>query len=61
VIQPKKVAIFVKDMGKSSSLMRGFLRKGFLNPSPMVQVTLIVKEGASSSGSHTAIRDQISG
>jgi hypothetical protein len=57
----EKVAIFVKDMGKSSSLMRGFLRQRFFNPSPVVQVTPAVKECASPLGSHTAIRYWISG
>lgn len=36
----------VKDRGKSSSPKRGFFRQGFLNPSSIVQVTPVVKEGA---------------
>jgi hypothetical protein len=50
--------------------MRGFLRRGFLNPSPVVQVNLshkvlvvsaltrVVKEGASTPGSPTAIKGE---
>jgi hypothetical protein len=41
------LAAFVKGMCKSSSPMRGCLRRGFLNPSLVVQVT---------PGSHTAIK-----
>jgi hypothetical protein len=52
----EKVAVPVKDMGKSSSLIRGFLRRGFLNPSSVVQITLVVREGESSPGSHTTIK-----
>jgi hypothetical protein len=34
------VAVSVKDMGKSPSPVRVFLWRGFLNPSPIVQVNL---------------------
>jgi hypothetical protein len=44
--------VFVKE----KPLMRGFLWRGFLNPSPVVLVTSIVKDGASSLGSPTAIK-----
>lgn len=56
VLDSTGVAVFVKDMGKASSPMRGFLRQAFLNPSPVVQVTSVVKESPLSMGSHTAIK-----
>lgn len=65
---PAEKAVYVKDKGKSPSSMRGFLRRGFLNPSLVVQVTHkvsiasvltpVVKEGVSTPGSPTAIKGE---
>jgi hypothetical protein len=64
------VAVSVKEMVKSPSPVRGFLRRGFLNPSPVVQVNLshkvsvvsvstpAVKEGVSTLVSPTAIKGE---
>jgi len=41
---------------KEKPPMRGFFRWAFLNPSPIVLVTPVVKEGASSPGSPTTIK-----
>jgi hypothetical protein len=52
------LAVSVKDEGSSSALMRGFPRRGFLNPSP-VSIP-IVKEGAAASSSSIAIKGEVS-
>jgi hypothetical protein len=49
------LAVSVKDKGSSPALMRGFLRRGFLNPSPGS-----VKEGAAASSSSIAIKGEVS-
>lgn len=46
----------VKDKGSSPALMRGFLQRGFLNPSPAS--IPIVKEGAAASSSSIAIKGE---
>jgi len=56
----------VQDKGKSPSLVRGFLRRGFLNLSPVLThkvlvvsaLNSIVKEGASTPGSLTTIKGE---
>jgi hypothetical protein len=48
--------VSVKDKGNSPAQMRGFLRRGFLNPSPAS--ILIVKEGAAASSSSIAIKGE---
>jgi hypothetical protein len=50
------LAVSVKDKGSSPMLMRGFLRRGFLNPSP-VSIPF-VKEGAAASSSSIAIKGE---
>jgi hypothetical protein len=64
------MAVSVKAMGKSPSPMRCFLRRGFLNLSPVVQVNLspkvlvvsaltrVVKEGVLTPGSPTTIKGE---
>jgi hypothetical protein len=62
------MVVSVKDKGKSPSPVRGFLRWGFLNPSLVVQATHkvsvvfastpVVKEGALTPGSPTAIKGE---
>jgi hypothetical protein len=64
------VAVSVKDTVKSPYPVRGFLRPGFLNPSPVVQANLshkvsvvststpVVKESASTPVSPTAIKGE---
>jgi hypothetical protein len=50
------LAVSVKDKGSSPAQMRGFLRQGFLNPSPAS--IPIVKEGAAASSSSIAIKGE---
>jgi hypothetical protein len=50
------LAMSVKDMGSSHAQMRGFLRRGFLNPSPTS--IPIVKEGAAASSTSIAIKGE---
>jgi len=56
------VAVFVKDMGKSPSPMRGFLWRGFLNPILVMLVvsasTPFVMEGALTPGFPTTIKEK---
>jgi hypothetical protein len=39
ISDPVEKVVYVKDKSKSPSPVRGFLWRGFLNPSPVVQVT----------------------
>jgi hypothetical protein len=52
------LAVSMKDNGSSPALMRGFLQRGFLNPSPAS--IPIVKEGATASSSSFAIKGEVS-
>jgi hypothetical protein len=51
------MAVSMKDKGTSPALMRGFLRRGFLNPSPASNP--IIKEGAVASSSSIAIKGEV--
>jgi hypothetical protein len=50
------MAVSVKDKGSSPALMRGFLRRGFLNPSP---ASISIVKGAAASSSSIAIKGEV--